>query len=221
MCVWVLCFATNYTLHATRCVRYTYSMIDFLHSVIANFSYIAIFILMFTNGVANLPSSQLLYIVCGYFISTGSLLFIPTIILGALGNTFGNITTFLLVKKYEHTLAHKLLMLDEKTFTKIHSALHSTFTHRGMWYIFFGKLTPSIKAFIPIVAGLAGTNTSLTASIFLVASFIWAISITSIGYYFGEHISLTSFTTVSLLIGGTIFFFAYKSISKKISKQTH
>lgn len=171
---------------------------------------------MFTNGTVNFPSSQLLYIVCGYFISTGSLLFIPTIIAGALGNTIGNIVTFLLIKKYEHTLARKLLMMDERTFSKIHGALHSTFTHRGMWYIFLGKLTPSIKAFIPIVAGLANTKVKLTSFIFLVASFIWATAITSLGYYFGEQVTLKSFATVSLLVGGIILFIVYRTISKKM-----
>jgi membrane protein DedA with SNARE-associated domain len=135
---------------------------------------------------------------------------------GAIGNTIGNIITFLLVKKYEHTLARKLLMMDEKTFTKIHSALHSTFIHRGMWYILLGKLTPSVKAFIPIVAGLADTKTKITSLIFLIASFIWAIAITSLGYFFGEHITLKSFATVSLLVGSVIIFIVYRKISKKI-----
>jgi membrane protein DedA with SNARE-associated domain len=197
-----------------RCVRYT-TLMD-LHSLIENFSYVAIFILMITNGVANLPSSQLLYIICGYFISTGNLLFIPTIVAGALGNTVGNIITFLLVKKYEHPLARKLLMMDEATFHKVHSALHSTFSKNGMWYIFIGKLTPSVKAFIPIVAGLANTKTKLTSFIFLIASFIWATAITSLGYFFGEQITLKSFAAVSLLVGSIIIFILYKNISKKL-----
>jgi membrane protein DedA with SNARE-associated domain len=170
---------------------------------------------MTTNGVANFPSSQLLYIIAGYFVSTGNLLFIPTIIAGALGNTLGNIITFLLIKKYDRPLARKLLMMDENTFTKVHTALHDTFTQKGMWWIFLGKLTPSVKAFIPVVAGLANTPRNLTSFIFLIASTIWAIGITSLGFYFGEHITLTSFSLVSLLIGGTIIFIVYKNLKKK------
>lgn len=186
-----------------------------LHLIISSGSYIAIFFLMLTNGIANLPSSQFLYLIAGYFVATGNLLFIPTIIVGALGNTIGNIITFLLIKKYDKPLARKMLMLNEETFNKVHSALHSTFTRRGMWWIFLGKLTPSVKAFIPIIAGLASTPTKLTSFIFLSASFIWAIAITSLGFYFGEHITLQSFTTVSLLIGGIIIFVVYKNLKKK------
>jgi membrane protein DedA with SNARE-associated domain len=174
---------------------------------------------MITNGALNFPSSQFLYIICGYFISTGNLLFIPTIIVGALGNTIGNIITFLLIKKYQHPLARKLLMLDETTFNSIHSALHATFSRRGMWWIFLGKLTPSVKAFVPIVAGLADTKTKLTSFIFLIASFIWAIGITTLGYYFGEHITFASFTTVSFLVGIIIMYIVYRNIKKHLPKK--
>ncbi len=189
-----------------------------LHLLIANFSYIAIFILMLTNGIMNFPSSQFLYVICGYFIATSSLLFIPTIIVGALGNTLGNIITFLLVKKYDKPFARKLLMVDEATFTKIHSALHATFSRRGMWWIFLGKLIPSVKAFIPIVAGLANTKTKLTSFLFLIASLVWATAVTSLGYFFGEHINFKSITTVSLLIAVIVIFFVYRAYKKQSTK---
>ncbi len=186
-----------------------------LHSLISSFSYLAIFFLMLANGVGNFPSSQLLYIIAGYFVSTGNLLFVPTIIAGALGNTIGNIITFSLVKKYDKPFARKLLMLDEATFNKIHAALHETFSRRGMIWIFLGKLTPSVKAFIPIVAGLANTGMKLTSLIFLIASFIWAAAITTLGYFFGEHVTLQSFAAVSLGLGAIIAFIIYKNLKKK------
>lgn len=173
---------------------------------------------MLTNGSVNFPSSQFLYVICGYFVSTGSLLFIPTIIAGALGNTIGNVITFLLVKKYDKPFARKLLLVDEATFTKIHNTLHAVFSKRGMWYIFFGKLIPSVKAFIPIVAGLAHTRTYLTSSLFFIASTIWAIMVTSIGYFFGEHVSFKSITGVSLVIGFIVIFFVYKAYTKQAEK---
>lgn len=189
-----------------------------LHILISSWSYIAIFVLMLSNGIINFPSSQFLYIICGYFISTGSLLFIPTVIVGALANTFGNIVAFLLIKKYQHPLARKLLMLNEATFIKLHSALHATFSRRGMWWIFLGKLTPSVKVFVPIVAGLAETSTRLTSFIFLIASFIWATVLVSLGYFFGEHLTLTNFASVSFLIGAVIMFIVYKNISMYLKK---
>ncbi|MDB5260003.1 MAG: putative rane protein [Candidatus Nomurabacteria bacterium] len=186
-----------------------------LHSLLLSFSYVGIFILMISNGVINLPSSQLLYLITGYFVSTGNLLLIPAIIIGSLGNTIGNIISYELVKRYDKPLARKLLMMNEETFGKVHQAFHGTFQASGMWWIFLGKLTPSVKAFIPIVSGLAHTPRRLTYFIFLSASFIWASLLITLGYYFGEKVSLKSFTAISLIIGLTILFVVYKQLKKK------
>jgi membrane-associated protein len=186
-----------------------------IHSLIISGSYAAIFLLMISNGIINFPSSQILYIIVGYFVGTKVLLFIPAVIAGALGNAIGNIITYELIRKYEHPLARKLLMLDEATFNKIHGALSETFSHKGMWWIFFGKLVPSIKSFIPIVAGLASTPRKLTYLVFLSASFIWATGIITLGYFFGEHINLKSFSIVSLIVGLTILYIVYKNLKKK------
>lgn len=191
-----------------------------IHALILSGSYVAIFLLMLANGVINFPSSQILYLVVGYFVSTGHLTFAGAILAGALGNTIGNIITYTLIKKYERPLARKLLMMNESTFDAVHGALADTFSKRGIWWLFLGKLTPSVKAFIPIVAGLARTPTVITSFIFLVASFVWATGIIYLGYTFGENVSLSNFLTVSLVIGLTIMYVLYRNISKKIASKS-
>lgn len=213
-------FAISYELLPTSYMGYTYPMFDF-HALILSGSYVAIFLLMLANGVINFPSSQILYLIVGYFVSTGNLLFAGAVIAGALGNTIGNFITYTLIKKYERPLARKMLMMNEATFDKIHSALHDTFSRRGIWWLFIGKLTPSVKAFIPVVAGLARTPTVLTSLIFLVASFIWATGVIYLGYAFGEQFSLSSFLGVSFVIGAVIIFIVYKNISRKLNKDGH
>lgn len=190
-----------------------------IHALILSGSYVAIFFMMLANGVINFPSSQILYLIVGYFVSTGNVLFAGAVLAGALGNTIGNFITYSLIKKYERPLARKMLMMNEQTFNAVHGALSDTFSRRGMWWIFLGKLTPSVKAFIPIVAGIARTPTLLTLGIFLVASTIWATGIIYLGYVFGENVSLSSFLGVSLIIGLTIAFIVYKNISKKLAKR--
>lgn len=189
-----------------------------LDLIISNFSYIGIFFLMLANGVINFPSSQILYVIVGYFVGTGTLSFSGSVLAGGLGNTIGNVITFLLIKKYEKPLARKLLMLPEDTFNKMHRALHETFKERGMWWIFFGKLIPSVKSFIPIVAGLAGLRTPLVSFIFLVASFIWATGIVSLGYFFGKNFSLSYLPIVSLVIALIVVSILYKKFSREFSK---
>lgn len=189
-----------------------------LHTLISTGSYASIFVLMIANGIINFPSSQILYLIVGYFVATDHLEFSRAVIAGALGNTIGNIITFLLVKKYEHPLARRILMMNEATFAKVHGALHDTFSRRGIWWLFVGKLTPSVKAFIPVIAGLAETKTTTTSLIFLGASFVWAVGVIYLGYAFGEHVSLGSFLGVSFVLGAVIIFIIYKNISKKLKK---
>jgi membrane protein DedA with SNARE-associated domain len=189
-----------------------------VHEIIHSFSYVAIFILMITNGVINLPSSQLLYLVVGYFVSTGYLDFITAVLVGAIGNTIGNILIFLVVKKYGKPIAQKILFMDETTFGAIYGSLHATFSKRGMWYIFLGKIIPSIKAFIPILAGLAKTKNSQTFVLFFLSSCIWAMGIVMLGKIFGEHVSLTSLAGISFVVGVTILFLVYKNVHKALAK---
>lgn len=187
-----------------------------LHELISSGTYISIFVLMVANGIVNFPSSQVLYLVVGYFVSRGDISFLGAVLSGGIGNTIGNIATLLLVRKYEHPLARKLLMMNETTFKKVHDALSDTFSERGIWWLFVGKLTPSVKAFIPVVAGLSATPILATSFLFLSASLIWATGIIYLGYTFGEHVSLSSFLGVSFAIGITIVYIIYKRISKSL-----
>lgn len=191
-----------------------------LHSLINSGSYIAIFLLMIANGIFNLPSSQVLYLIVGYFVSTGNIAYASAVLAGGFGNAIGNVITYLLVKKYEKPFARKILIMEEKTFDAIHSGLHDTFSRKGIWWLFIGKLIPSIKAFIPVLAGLARTPAGITSFIFLSASLLWASAIIYIGYAFGEHVSLSSFLGVSLLIGVTIIFILWKKVYRKSFTKT-
>jgi len=71
-----------------------------VESVILASSYLGIFGLMAVNGFASIPSSQILYIIVGYFVSTGYLAFLPAVFLGALGNTIGNVAIYELTRRY-------------------------------------------------------------------------------------------------------------------------
>lgn len=186
-----------------------------INLIISQFSYLGIFALMTLNGIINIPSSQLLYLITGYFIGTKTLDPSLVIISGALGNTLGNMITVFLVRKHGTSLAGKLLGLNQEAFEKLHSTLEKVFKKKGLWYLFLGKITPSIKAFIPILAGLARVNPITASFIFLTSSVLWACGINGIGYYFGKNVSLQSFALFSFLIGGTILFFAYRSFKKE------
>ena len=70
-----------------------------IEQILESAGYIAIFGLMITNGLFSFPSSQLLYIATGYFVSTGHLGFATAALIGALGNSVGNYALFYLTRE--------------------------------------------------------------------------------------------------------------------------
>ena len=67
-------------------------------TIIIGWSYVGIFVLMTLNGFLSFPSSQILYIIVGYFIGTDTLQFLPASFSGALGNMLGNIMLYEVVR---------------------------------------------------------------------------------------------------------------------------
>ena len=70
-----------------------------IEQIIILSGYVGIFGLMILNGVFSFPSSQILYIISGYFVFTGSLSLMLVSVVGALGNTIGNTILFYLTRK--------------------------------------------------------------------------------------------------------------------------
>ncbi len=153
-----------------------------IESIISSASYFGIFVLMVANGSVSFPSSQILYIIAGYFIAQGTLMLVPVALVGALGNTVGNIILYELVRKHGRSYVEKRKLFPMHVLVKVERA----FQKKGAWFIFIGKLLPAIKVFVPIPAGLGKMHRGLFASIMFAASFIWSLGFISIGYFFGK-----------------------------------
>ena len=176
-----------------------------IEAIIISFSYLGIFGLMITNGLMTLPSSQVLYIICGYFIFTGDLVLPLVILTGAFGNTVGNILLYEATRKKGLEYVTKYKIFPEKEVRKVTIALNK----KGSWFLFVGKLLPAIKVFVPVAAGMAKTKRSLYIPLMLIASIIWTIPFISIGYYFGKSSDLFGKYAIGLMIVAIIVMFAF------------
>lgn len=154
-----------------------------LEQIVVTLGYIGIFGLMTANGVFSFPSSQILYIIGGYFVYTGSLDLSFVVLAGTLGNTLGNYILFRLSAKYGLPYITKLTLLPETEIRKVQVA----FEKRGTWFLFAGKLLPAIKVFVPIVAGIAKMRTRTYLPIIFVSSALWSLIFIGIGYFFGKQ----------------------------------
>lgn len=167
---------------------------------------------MISNGVVSFPSSQILYIIAGYFVFTGHLNLFAVVIAGALGNTIGNIILYELARSKGLVYLTRWKIFPERELKKLQIA----FNKKGAWFLFVGKLIPALKVFIPIPAGIAHMNRPLYAIIILVSSSIWPFAFLAIGYYFGKSAHVFGAYAVVLafiaLIVATVF---YKFMNSK------
>lgn len=171
-----------------------------IEALIQGGSYFAIFILMIANGAVSFPSSQILYIIAGYFIARGDLVLFFVALVGALGNTVGNIILYELARKHGRTFIERMKIFPTRELAKVEMA----FQKKGAWFIFIGKLLPAIKVFVPIPAGLGKLNRALFATLMFIASFIWSIAFISIGYFFGKSSDLFGRYAIILVIIATV-----------------
>lgn len=155
-----------------------------IETIIASLGYFGIFFLMIANGVFSFPSSQVLYIIIGYFVGTGKLALAPALVLGAIGNTIGNITLYELIRAKGVRVVRKMLglPLSDKTLAD----LERVFKKRGLVFLFIGKLIPAVKVFVPIVGGITRAPRALFALLMLTASFVWGLTFIGIGFVFGK-----------------------------------
>jgi membrane protein DedA with SNARE-associated domain len=137
---------------------------------------------MISNGFISFPSSQILYIIAGYFIFTGALNLPLVIIAGALGNTVGNIILYEVARRKGLHYLTKFQIFREREIKKV----QAVFQKKGVWFLAVGKLVPALKVFVPIPAGLSKMNRSLYIPIILITSTIWTFPFLGIGYYFGK-----------------------------------
>lgn len=183
-----------------------------IETLIQGGSYFAIFVLMIANGAVSFPSSQILYVIAGYFIARGDLALFLVALVGALGNTVGNIILYELARKHGRTFIERMKIFPMRELAKVEVAFHK----KGAWFIFIGKLLPAIKVFIPVPAGLGKMSRSLFATLMFTASFIWSLAFISIGYFFGKSPDLFGkYAIILVIVAAVVILLFYRYINSK------
>ncbi|OIO31659.1 MAG: hypothetical protein COZ49_03765 [Candidatus Yonathbacteria bacterium CG_4_10_14_3_um_filter_47_65] len=180
---------------------------SFIEHAILSTGYVAIFLLMILNGAISIPSSQLLYIITGYFISVGNLFLIPVVLCGAIGNTIGNMMLYEVARAKGLDYITRLKIFPKPAVRKAQVA----FRKKGGWFAFVGKLLPAIKVFVPIPAGIAKMNRVAFTAIMFVASIIWTFPFIAIGYYFGKSANvLGNYALILFALAIVLVFMFYR-----------
>lgn len=186
-------------------------------SLIASLGYVGIFLLMVANGATSFPSSQALYIIAGYFVSTNALMVVPVVIAGALGNTLGNILLYEVARAKGISYLRGLKVFPDEGIARAQEA----FARKGAWFVFVGKLIPAIKVFVPIPAGLSAMRRTLYIPLILISSAVWSVPFISIGFFFGKSSDVFGTYAVFLLaIALVVTAVLYSQMKKEIASPT-
>lgn len=157
-----------------------------LEQIISGLSYMGIFILMFSNGIFSFPSSQVLYIIVGYFVATGVLSLPMAILVGAIGNTIGNIALYEFAREHGMNAAMKFLPMKPHHVAKT----EHFFEKKGLGFLFVAKLLPTLKVFVPIFGGIGKAPRVPYAALMFLASSVWAFAFIEIGIFFGKNTTI-------------------------------
>lgn len=184
-----------------------------VEQIVVTLGYFGIFTMMITNGIASFPSSQILYIVSGYFIFTGNLSFFFVALVGALGNTIGNVILYKIVEKKGLHYITKFRLFPEREIKKV----QIVFRKKGAWFLFVGKLVPALKVLMPVVAAIGKMKISLYIPIIFVSSYIWASFFIGIGYFFGEQTDFFGkYIIILIIVALVVLGMFYKYMNHKV-----
>ncbi|MCI0565998.1 DedA family protein [bacterium] len=183
-----------------------------IENIIIASGYIGIFALMIANGLLSFPSSQALYIIAGYFVFTEDLSLALVSLFGALGNTVGNIALYEIVraKGLSYITKFQIFPLEAVKRTQ------AVFQKRGAWFVFFGKLIPALKVFVPIPAGIARMNRLLYGVVIFVSSVLWSLLFIAIGFYFGKSADVFGkYALILFVVAFVVVFAFYRSMNSQ------
>ncbi|MCH8888870.1 DedA family protein [Patescibacteria group bacterium] len=176
-----------------------------IEQLIIALGYVGIFGAMIANGAIAFPSSQILYIVSGFFVFTGDLNLALVVVVGAIGNTIGNVILYELARRRGIHYITRFKIFRAQEIEKVQIA----FNRHGALFVFIGKLLPAIKIFIPIVAGLGKLTRVLYVLIILVSSLIWSLIFVGIGFFFGKNADVFGVYGVVLFFVALLLVFGF------------
>lgn len=178
-----------------------------IEAILLGFSYVGIFGLMALNGFFSFPSSQILYILVGYFVSTGFLSLLPASLVGALGNTVGNVLLYEAVRARGVHYIEKFSIFKKEDIKRV----EIVFRKKGLWFLFVGKLLPAIKVFIPIPAALGRVDRRVFSAIMFSSSWLWSFAFIGIGFMFGKGAGMwKSYGILLMCIASIVLFIFYR-----------
>jgi membrane protein DedA with SNARE-associated domain len=148
--------------------------------------YWGVFFLMALES-ANIPiPSEIIMPFSGFLVSKGVFGFWPVAVIGALGNLFGSVVSYLLaafIVKNRHKFYPFKLLIPDSFLEKA----ERFFKKYGSASVFFSRMLPVVRTFISLPAGLGKMNFLKFCSLTFLGSLVWSFVLAYFGKVLGDN----------------------------------
>ncbi len=184
-------------------------MFESILNEISSFSplwiYITLFLFAFIENVFPPSPSDFVVVVGGSLIATGTIHFIPTLILTSAGTVLGFMVLYYIGSTVDRKIIHsgKFKYIPVDAIDKV----ETWFKKYGYGIILANRFMPGTRAVISFFAGLSNLEVKRTVILSTISAFIWNAIILYLGYVFGDNVNLVDeylSTYTNIVIGTTI-----------------
>lgn len=191
--------------------------------------YVSLFAFAYVENVFPPSPSDLVVVIGGSLVGTGTLSFIPTLIITTVGSVLGFMTLFFI----GWMLDKKVIKSGKLKFISVEAVLkvETWFNKYGYWVIAINRFLPGTRSVVSFFAGMSRLNIKKTVLLSTVSAFIWNFLIIYLGMLFGENVEIVDRyldTYSNIVLVATIivilffvvryFFFRKKSDNKNVPK---
>lgn len=182
--------------------------------------YITLFLFAFVENVFPPSPSDIVLLIGGSIIATGSINFIIALII----STIGSIVGFLLMFYIGSTVDRKVIESGKYKYIPI-DGIHKVekwFRKYGYFVVVANRFLPGTRAVISFFAGISNLDIKKTTLLCGVSAFTWNALVLYLGYVFGDNVELIDnyITTYSnIVIAVTILIVIFLVVRMFFSKR--
>ena len=184
--------------------------------------YLTIFFFAYIENLFPPSPSDMIVVIGGSLVGTGTISFIPLFISATTGSLAGFLTAFIIGWQFDKKLIHtgKLKFINIQSIDKVETA----FRKWGYYLIVANRFLPGTRAVISFFAGMSRLNVNKTTVLSFLSSAVWNLLLIYLGITFGENIEtidsyLGTYSTIIYVgTGLVILFFVIRFIINKRKK---
>jgi membrane protein DedA with SNARE-associated domain len=172
--------------------------------------YITIFFFAYLENLFPPSPSDLIVVIGGSLVVTGSLNIIPTFLFATAGSLLGFLSAFLIGWQFDKKIIHsgKLKFINIESVEKVERA----FSKYGYYLIIANRFLPGTRAVISFFAGMSRLNVNKTTVLSLGSAALWNAFLIYLGITFGKNVDvidgyLNTYSNIILIITGVVILF--------------